>query len=86
VQRVEGTDHRSIAAEELAGRWPQLSAAEIRQSPFVLVGTVEQMVEDLRLRRERWGISYDVVFERDMDPCAPVVARLAGTSPQSRAP
>ncbi len=79
VQRVEVTDYRNIAAEELAGRWPQLSGAEILQSPYVLIGTVEQIVEDLQRRRECWGISYYVVFERDMDTFAPVVARLAGT-------
>lgn len=79
VQRVEVTEHRYLAAEELVNRWPQLDASEILQSPFVLVGTVEQIVEDLRMRRERWGISSYVVFERDMDTFAPVVARLAGT-------
>jgi probable F420-dependent oxidoreductase len=78
VQRVEVTDHRHIAAEELANRWPQLSAAEILQSPYVLLGTVEQIVEDLQMRRERWGFSYYVIFERDLDTFAPVVARLAG--------
>jgi len=40
---------------------------------------VEQMIEALQQRRERWGISYYVIFERDMDAFAPVVARLAGT-------
>jgi len=79
VQLVEVTDHRYTAAEDLAGRWPQLSAAEILQSPYVLIGTVDQIVEDLQSRRERWGMSYYVVFERDMDAFAPVVARLAGT-------
>jgi probable F420-dependent oxidoreductase len=79
VQRVEVTAHRSTAVEALVGRWPQLSAAEIVASPYVLVGTVDQIVEDLQRRRERWGISSYTVFERDMDACAPVVARLAGT-------
>jgi probable F420-dependent oxidoreductase len=78
VQRVEVTDHRYIAAEELAHRWPQLSPAEILQSPYVLVGTVEQIVEDLQLRRGRWGFSSYMLFERDMETFAPVVARLAG--------
>lgn len=36
------------------------------------------MVEDLLVRRERWGFSYYVIFERDIDTFAPVVARLAG--------
>lgn len=56
----------------------QLSPDEILQSPYILIGTVEQMVEDLLVRRERWGFSYYVIFERDIDTFAPVVARLAG--------
>ena len=78
VQRVEVTDHRRIAAEDLAHRWPQLSPADILQSPYVLLGSVDQIVEDLQRRRECWGFSYYVVFERDMETFAPVVARLTG--------
>jgi hypothetical protein len=55
-----------------------LHAADILQSPYVLIGTVDQIIEDLQMRRERWGISSYVIFERDMDTFAPVVARLAG--------
>jgi probable F420-dependent oxidoreductase len=78
VQRVVVTDDRSKAAEELTSRWSQLTPDEILQSPYVLIGTVDQMVEDLELRRERWGISYYVIFETYLDAFAPVVARLAG--------
>jgi hypothetical protein len=63
VQRVVVTDDRRHAAEELAGRWPQLRPEEILQCPYVLIGTVDQMVEDLQAHRERWGISYYVIFE-----------------------
>jgi len=45
----------------------------------VLIGTIEQIIEDLRERRGRWGISYYVIFEPYIDACAPVVAHLAGT-------
>lgn len=78
VQRVVVTDDRRQAAEELASRWTQLSPAEILQSPYVLIGTVDQLVEDLQARRERWGISYYVIFEPYLDTFAPIVARLAG--------
>jgi probable F420-dependent oxidoreductase len=78
VQRVVVTEDRYQAAEELARRWPQLSPEEILQSPYVLIGTVDQLVEDLQARRERWDISYYVIFEPDIDAFAPVVARLAG--------
>ncbi|OLB09342.1 MAG: LLM class F420-dependent oxidoreductase [Candidatus Rokuibacteriota bacterium] len=78
VQRVVVTDDRRKAAEELARRWEQLNPAEILESPYVLIGTVEQVVEALRARRERWSISYYVIFEPYIDAFAPVVARLAG--------
>ncbi len=58
VQRVVVTDHPRQAAEELAGRWTQLSPDEILQSPYVLIGTVDKLIEDLHARRESWGISY----------------------------
>ena len=78
VQRVVVTDDRRRAAEELAARWTQLRPEEILESPYVLVGTADQIVEDLRARRERWGISYYVVFEPFIDALSPVVGRLAG--------
>jgi hypothetical protein len=43
-----------------------------------LVGTVDQMVEDLIERRRRWGVSYIVIFEAYIDAFAPVIARLSG--------
>jgi alkanesulfonate monooxygenase SsuD/methylene tetrahydromethanopterin reductase-like flavin-dependent oxidoreductase (luciferase family) len=67
------------AAQELAKRWPSLSAEDLLGSPYLLIGTVDQMVEDLRARRERWGISYYTIFEPYLDALAPVVNRLAGT-------
>ena len=78
VQRVVVTDDRRQAAEELTHRWTQLSPEEILQSPYVLIGTVDQLVEDLQARRARWGISSYVIFEPYIDVFAPVVARLAG--------
>jgi hypothetical protein len=78
VQRVIVTDDRRRAAEELTNRWTQLNADEILRSPYVLIGTKEQMIEDLHTRRERWGISYYVIFEPYLEAFAPVVAHLAG--------
>jgi probable F420-dependent oxidoreductase len=78
VQRVVVTDNRRRAAEELAVRWTQLSPEEILQSPYVLIGTAGQVIDDLRARRARWGISYYVIFEPYLETFAPVVAALAG--------
>ena len=44
--------------------------------PFVLSGSVEQVVDKLERVRERTGISHYVI--RDPDTFAPVVATLAG--------
>jgi len=52
--------------------------AYILDSPRFLVGTVEQIVEDLEERRERYGISYVTVHGEQVETFSPVVERLAG--------
>jgi probable F420-dependent oxidoreductase len=78
VQRVIVTDNRHAAAQELTTRWTQLTADEFLQSPYVLIGTVDQIVEDLLARRQRWGFSSYVIHEPYIDALAPVLARVAG--------
>ena len=78
IQRVIVTDHRREAAEELQKTWTQLSVEEILEAPFVLIGTMDEMMDALHARRERWGLSYFVTFEPYMETLAPLVARLAG--------
>ena len=74
---VEITDDRAAAAERIAADLP-VSAAEVLDSPAVLLGTVDQIVATLEERRERYGFSYIVILEPAMEAFAPVVARLAG--------
>lgn len=71
------TDDREAMAELLA---PTLgiSPAAALASPHAVAGTVDQIVEDLQARRERWGFSYLGISADAMEPMAPVVARLAG--------
>jgi hypothetical protein len=78
VQRVIVTDDRRQAAQDLARTWTALSADEILDSPYVLIGTVDEMVEDLEARRRRWNISYILTHEPYLETLAPVVARLTG--------
>jgi probable F420-dependent oxidoreductase len=78
VQRVIVTEDRRQAAEEMAKSWTQLIAEEILQCPFVLIGTVDQLIEGLIANRERWDIASYAIFEADIESFAPVVARLAG--------
>jgi probable F420-dependent oxidoreductase len=79
TQRVVVTDDREQAAAELSSQWPQLTPEDVLETPFLILGTVEQIVETLQARRERWGFSYHVVWDTLAEAMAPVVARLAGT-------
>ena len=45
----------------------------------MLIGTTDQIAEDLQTRRSLYGISYIEVPEEYMELFAPVVARLAST-------
>jgi probable F420-dependent oxidoreductase len=78
VQRVVITDHATAAAEQLQTQLPELSVEDILGTPYLWVGTVESICEQVRAARERWGFSYFTVFNDALDAAAPVVARLAG--------
>jgi probable F420-dependent oxidoreductase len=78
----EVTDDRQAAAERLVSTLPGLTVEDLLESPHALIGTVEQMAEDVRRLREEFGISYVVINTGDaahIDQFAPVVAMLAGT-------
>lgn len=47
-------------------------------SPAVLLGTADEMAEQLRRARESLGITYLTVWDDSADDLAPVVERLAG--------
>jgi probable F420-dependent oxidoreductase len=69
---------RMALAEALAPSFG-VSPEEALESGSALVGTVEEISEQLHQRREKWGLSYVVVGDENVDEFAPVVARLAGT-------
>jgi probable F420-dependent oxidoreductase len=78
VYAVVVTDDRRASSHQLADRFA-LTEEEVIASPNFLVGTVEQMVDDLRRRREELGISYITLPEHFMELFAPVAERLVGT-------
>jgi len=48
------------------------------ESPMVLVGSIDEIVETMEANRERLGVSYYSVFEHNMEEFIPIVDRLAG--------
>ncbi len=56
-----------------------LEAEQFLESPHILVGTVEELVDKLVGQREELGISYIGLGIESMEELAPVVAHLAGT-------
>jgi probable F420-dependent oxidoreductase len=53
--------------------------AHVAGTPIALIGTTDEIAETLRGRRERFGFSYIVVHEAEMEAFAPVVTELTGT-------
>jgi probable F420-dependent oxidoreductase len=78
VYAVMVADDRRAAAAQLAGRFG-LTGDEVLASPHILVGSIDQIVDDLRCRRDAFGISYITVPEYFLEVLAPVVEQLSGT-------
>lgn len=74
---VAVTDGRDATAAAV-GQGFGLGAAEVLEIPLVLIGSVDQIVDELQRRRETFGISYITVQAGAIEPFAPVVERLAG--------
>ena len=74
VQHVAITDDRAAAVAPLAAL-TRTDPAVLAATPYVLVGSVTEIVEHLHGVRERWGFSYFVT--RDADATAPLIEALA---------
>lgn len=77
VQRVEVTDDRLEAVETLAKEWG-LAPEIVGESTHALIGSIPEIIDQLLVRRERYGLSYITVFEPYMEAFAPVVQQLTG--------
>jgi probable F420-dependent oxidoreductase len=89
VQAVIVTDDRRAAAEKLVtehrkqfesvGVTDELAVPTVEQaleSPFLLIGTVDEIAAQLHRSRERWGYSYVTVHGPYMRTFAPVIQRV----------
>lgn len=78
IQLVVVTDDRAGAIRPLLDHNPGLTLEQALALPIVLVGTVEQIVEQVRAQRERYGFSYLTILEPYMEAFAPVLEALRG--------
>ncbi len=79
VQAVVVTGNRRAAAEELiAAHGSDMTVEQVLETPYLLLGTVAEIAEQLREHRERYSFSYVTVHQGFMEAFAPVVAELRG--------
>jgi alkanesulfonate monooxygenase SsuD/methylene tetrahydromethanopterin reductase-like flavin-dependent oxidoreductase (luciferase family) len=89
VQAVAVTDDRRAAAEKILAdqrvRFESrgvtdervlLTVEEALKSPFLLIGTLDEIAAQLRRSRDRWGYSYITVHQPYMRTFGPVISRL----------
>ena len=74
---VQITEHAEQFIEDAAPLF-ELSPDEVAETPLALVGTVNQICEQLEARREEFGFSYWVVHRENLEDFAPVVAAMTG--------
>ncbi len=91
VQRVIVTDDRRGAAQDIAAESRDaateagvtderavMSADDVLNTPYLLIGTVGEIAAQLERSRERWGFSFVTVHEPYMRTFAPVIELLRG--------
>ncbi len=72
------TDDRDSVALAMAAGFGSESR-DVLEMPHFLIGTVDELVDELQHRRERYGISFVIIPGDVAELFAPIVARLAGT-------
>jgi probable F420-dependent oxidoreductase len=72
------TEERDTVAAAMAAGFGS-EPSDVLGTPHFLIGTIEQMIEDLQARRERYGISHFVLPDSMAESLAPLVERLTGT-------
>jgi probable F420-dependent oxidoreductase len=88
LRDVRLTNDRRATARELLNEWAsvserlanveQVSEDDVLDSPHVAIGTVDQIVEQLEMARERWGFNYLEVSSTDAEAVAPLMEQLNG--------
>ena len=74
VQVVQITDDREAALAKVVDRVDGLTMEDATSTPYLLIGTVDEIVQHVMTCNERWGINYFAV--RELDDFEPVLRAL----------
>ncbi len=77
VSRVEVTDAKD--ADTSQARPYGMGQVGAKGTPSALVGSTNEIIEQLQAQRESLDISYVAVFGPALEMMAPIVAKLSGT-------
>ncbi len=71
-------DRERAASDLISDRgWSGVTPSDVLAMPSVFIGSVGEIVDQMEERRRRYGFSYYVVSDRQLDRVASLVARLA---------
>ena len=76
VQHLGITDHRDKAAERVAGHVAGATAADVIGAPYVLLGTLDELADEIGQHHERWGFTSYVVRDAVLDDAAALIDHL----------
>jgi hypothetical protein len=71
TQVVTITDDRAAALADVCAELPGLALEDAATMPYLMIGSVDEIVEHIHACRDRWGITYFVV--RELDTFAPIL-------------
>ncbi|HEY2056401.1 MAG TPA: TIGR03621 family F420-dependent LLM class oxidoreductase [Solirubrobacterales bacterium] len=75
LRHAQVTDDAHTAAASIAAA-TGLNSDDVLASPFVLLGSIDEIVDRLQARRDRWGYSYYTVQQPSAREFAPVIQAL----------
>lgn len=76
VQIFDVTDDRASALQPIVDRVDGLDLAAAEATPYLLIGSIDEIVEQVLSHRERSGVSYFVV--RALDEMGPIIEACTG--------
>ncbi len=72
-------DRAAYAGQQILSRgWQDVTVDDVLAMPSQFIGTIDQIIQQMKLRRERYGFSYYIVPDKSMELCAPIISALAG--------